>query len=106
MGFKDIAAADLDDVFFETDEFAENVVIDGRTIPIILDTDALRGMTELYAKGLSEGEQFIFVKEKDMFRLPQQNEQLTKDGKEWYVRDAVSQIGVVGIRIGREQLYD
>jgi len=106
MGFKETVAADVDNVFFQTDEFAENVIIDGRPIPIILDNDLLKGMTELYAKGLAEGEQFIFIKEKDMFRLPQSGEQLTKEGKNWYIRDAVSEMGVYGIRIGRTQLYD
>ena len=106
MGFKEAVAADVDNVFFQTDEFAESVIIDGRPVPIILDNDLLKGMTELYAKGLAEGEQFIFVKEKDMFRLPQSGEQLTKEGKDWYIRDAVSEMGVYGIRIGRTQLYD
>ena len=106
MGFKEAVAADVDNVFFQTDEFAETVIIDGMAVPIILDNDALQGMSELYAKGLSEGEQFIFVKEKDMHRLPQNGEQLTKDGIDWYVRHAVSEMGVYGIRIGRTQLYD
>ena len=106
MDFKDAVAADVDNVFFETSEFAENVIFDGKSVPIILDNDALQGMSELYAKGLAEGEQFIFVKEKDMFRLPQEGEQLKKDGKNWYIRHAVSEMGVFGIRIGRTQLYD
>jgi hypothetical protein len=106
MDFKDTIAADIDNVFFDTGEFAESVVIDGKTVPIILDNDALQGMSELYAKGLSEGEQYIFIKEKDMFRLPQAGEQLTKEGKEWYIRHAVSEMGVFGLRIGRERLYD
>jgi hypothetical protein len=106
MDFKDAVAADIDNIFFETKEFAENVIIDGKSVPIILDDDALQGMSEIYAKGLAEGEQFIFVKAKDMNRLPQTGEQLTKDGKEWYIRHAVSEMGVYGIRIGRERLYD
>jgi hypothetical protein len=106
MDFKDAVAADIENVFFETDEFAENVIIDGKSVPIILDNDALQGMTELYAKGLAEGEQFIFIKEKDMFRLPQPGEELTKDDQQWYIRHAVSQMGVFGLRIGRERLYD
>ena len=106
MSFKEIAAADIDNVFFQTDEFAENVIFDGRIIPVILDNHLLQGMSELYAKGLSEGEQFIFVKEKDMFQFPNIGEQLTKDGTDWYIRHAVSETGVYGIRIGRERLYD
>ena len=106
MNFRDAVAADLDNVFFNEKEFAESVIIDGKPVPIILDNNALQGMSELYAKGLSEGEQFIFIKEKDMHRLPQPGEELTKDGKQWYIRHAVSEMGVFGLRIGREQLYD
>jgi len=105
MGFKETVAADVDNVFFQTDEFAESVIIDGKTVPIVLDNDLLKGMTELYAKGLAEGEQFIFIKAKDMFRLPQSGERLTKEGKNWFIRDAVSEMGVYGIRIGRTQLH-
>jgi len=106
MGFKETAAADVDNVFFQTDEFAESVIIDGKTVPIILDNDALKGMTELYAKGLAEGEQYIYIKEKDMERLPQSGELLEKDGRDWFIKDAVSEMGVFVIRIGRTKLYD
>ena len=106
MDFKDAVAADIDNVFFNDTEFAENVIIGGVPVPIILDNDAIQGMSELYAMGLAEGEQFIFIKEKDMNRLPQPGEQLTKDGTEWYVRHALSNMGVFGIRIGRERVYD
>jgi hypothetical protein len=106
MDFKDVVAADIDNVFFDTKEFAESVIIDGKNIPIILDDDAIQGMSELYAMGLAEGEQFIFIKEKDMNRLPQEGEQLTKDSKKWYVRHAVNNMGVYGIRIGRIRVHD
>jgi hypothetical protein len=106
MGFKETVAADIDNVFFQTDEFAESVIIDGKNVPIILDNHTLKGMAELYAKGLAEGEQFVFIKEKDMNRLPQSGEQLTKDGKKWFIKDAVSDMGVFGLRIGRKQIYD
>jgi hypothetical protein len=106
MSFKEQAAADINNVFFNTDEFAETVIIDGNPVPAILDDDAIQGMSELYAMGLAEGEQFIFIKEKDMISLPQVGDQISKDGKEWYVRHAVNEMGIFGIRIGREQVYD
>ena len=106
MDFKDAVAIDIDNTFFNEKEFAENVIFDGNSVPIILDNNAIQGMSELYAMGLAQGEQFIFVREKDMNRLPQEGEQLTKDGKKWYVRHAVSEMGVFGLRVGREQLYE
>ena len=100
-----MAAADLDDVFFETKEFAENAIIDGKSVPIILDNDALQGKSDVYAMGLAEGEQLIFIKQKDLFRLPQPGEQITINGKQWYIRHAISNTGVYEIRIGRDQAY-
>jgi len=104
MSFKDTVATDIDDVFFNTDEFAENAIIDGKTIPIITDDDALEGMSDVYAHGLSEGERFIFIREKDMHRLPNPGDQMTIDGKHWYVRHAVINMGVFALRIGRRQV--
>jgi len=104
MNFKEAVAADIDNVFFQTGEFAESVIIDGKTVPIILDDDMLQGLSETYAIGLSEGEQYIFIKQKDMHRLPQTGDELSKDGKKWYVRDAANEMGVFAIRIGRNKL--
>jgi hypothetical protein len=106
MDFKDAVAADIDNVFFGTNEFAENIMIDGKSVPVILDDDALQGKSEIYAMGLAEGERLIFIKEKDLHRLPQPGEQMTIGDKQWYVRHAVSDMGVFSIRIGRERAYD
>ena len=106
MDFKELVTADIDNVFFKIDEFAEEAVIDGKPIPFILDNDALNDKSDVYAMGLAEGEQLIFIKEKDLHRLPQPGEQMTIKGKQWYVRHAISNMGVYEIRIGRERVYD
>jgi hypothetical protein len=106
MDFKDAAAADIDNVFFETGEFAENAMIGDRSVPVILDDDALQGKSDVYAMGLAEGERLIFIKEKDLRRLPQPGEQMTIGDKQWYVRHSLSNLGVVELRIGRERSYD
>jgi hypothetical protein len=103
MGFKEALADDIDNVFFETKEFAEEAIIDGRSVPIILDDDALLGKSDVYAMGLAEGERLIFIKAKDMHRLPQPGEQMTIGDEQWYVRHAVSNAGVFELRIGRER---
>ena len=103
MTFKEQIATDIDNVFFNSSEFAENIVIDGLSVPVIVDDDALQGMSDLYAMGLADGEQYIFIREKDMHRLPQPGELLTKDGKQWYIRHAVSNMGVFALRIGRHR---
>jgi hypothetical protein len=106
MDFKDAVAADIDNVFFETGEFAENAMIGGRSVPIILDDDALQGKSDVYAMGLAEGERLIFIREKDLRRLPQPGEQMTIGDKQWYVRHAVSSAGVFEMRIGRNRIHN
>jgi len=106
MGFKEQAAADIDNVFFNEAEFAEVAIIDGKPVPIILDNDELKGKSDVYALGLAEGEQLIFIKEKDLFRLPQPGEQMTIKDRQWYVRHALSNMGVYEIRIGRDKVYE
>jgi len=104
MDFKDTVAADIDNVFFETGEFADNAIIDGKSVPVIFDDDALNGKSDVYAMGLAEGEQLIFIKQKDLFRLPQPGEQMTINGKQWYVRHSLSNKGVYEIRIGCDRV--
>jgi len=103
MNFKDAVAADIDNVFFKTNEFAESVNIDGKPVPLILDDDMLQGKTETYAEGLANGEQFIFIKQKDIKRIPQPGDELSKENKKWYVREVISEMGVLAIRIGRNK---
>jgi hypothetical protein len=105
MGLKEAMAEDIDNVFFNKDEFAETAIIDGKPVPIITDNDALNRKSEIYAMGLAEGEQLIFIKEKDMFRLPQPKEQMTINDKQWYVKHSINNAGVFELRIGRKQVY-
>ena len=106
MGFKEQAAADIDNVFFRTDEFAEVAIIDGKPVPISFDNDALNGKSEIYARGLAEGELFFFIKQKDLFRIPQPGERMTINEKQWYVKHAFNNAGVYEIRVGRKLRYD
>ena len=39
MNLKDQMAADVDTVFFNFDEMAESITINGRGVPAIVDTD-------------------------------------------------------------------
>jgi len=106
MGFKDTVAADIDNAFFNAAEFAEEAIIDGKPIPIILDDDILNGKMEAYALGQAEGEQLIFIKEKDMNHFPQPGERITIKGKDWYVKLPISNMGVYELRITRNRVFD
>jgi len=101
MSLREQIAADRDAVFFKTDEFAELAVVDGKEVKIIIDTDALNGKSDVYAKGLSEGEILIFIMQEEMSREPNINDQMSIKGKRWYVRHCLPEFGVYEIRLGR-----
>ena len=105
MTFKEQGKADIDNVFFQTDEFAENVTIGDKSVPVIRDDDALQGKSDVYAMGLAEGEQLLFIKEKDLNRLPLPGEQMTVGDKQWYIRHAINNSGIYEIRIGRDRAF-
>jgi len=103
MGFKEMAAADIDNVFFNNDEFSEEAIVDGKPVPIMRDNDELNRKSELYAQGLADGEQLIFIKEKDMKRIPQPGMEIAIEGKKWNVQHALSNAGVYELRISRSK---
>jgi hypothetical protein len=103
MGLKDVIAEDVDSVFFNTEEFAEEAIIDGKSVPIIIDNDLLNGKSDVLVTGLAEDEQLILIRNKNMPNPPQTGMQMTINKKQWYVRHCLINAGILEIRIGRKQ---
>jgi len=104
LTLKDVINHDREDVFMNTDEIAEYANIDGKQVKIVADTYALNDKSDVYALGISEGERLIFIKEEDISREPLIGDQLTINGKEWYVRHSIFDTGIYELRIGRERI--
>jgi len=106
MGLKDVIAEDVDNVFFNTDELAEVVTINGKPVPILLDSDALDKKTDVFAARLADGEELIFIRAEDLNnRPPDPGTLIKKDGANFYVRPpVVANMGVYEFRIGRSKL--
>lgn len=104
MSLKDLIASDIDNVFFNTEEFADIYIIDGRDVPVVQDDNRILEKSDISALGTALGEGLIFIKEKDMPRLPSGGEEMNINNKKWYVRDAKNNKGVYEIRIGRERV--
>jgi len=105
VSLKDQIASDIDNVFFNPNDFAEEAIVDGRPILIIVADDFLNDKSEMYAEGLSRGEQLVFIREVDLNRMPNIGDQITIDKKKWYVKHAIKNKGVYEVRIGREKVY-
>lgn len=105
-GFKDMLAGDIDNVFFNIDELADTYDIDGRKISVVQDDDRILEKTDMSLLGTALGDGLIFIKAKDMPRMPSGGtDQMMINGKPWHVRTCVHNNGVYEIRIGRTRLH-
>jgi len=102
MSLKDQVRADLD-VFFNTGEFAETHVIDGRSLNIIVDNDQLKERSVKEYDGISVGEILYYVKASDYGERPEQGTPQIFDGRQMYVFDAREDTGVYEIILSQNR---
>lgn len=95
--FKEFLMQDLDNVFFNEDEFCDEHFIDGKKKMIIIDNDRLMERSKKEFEGLSIGEILYFIKAKDFGELPEQGTPQTFDGRIMYVFNAREDNGVYEI---------
>ena len=104
MSFKDELAADLDNVFFNAEEFAEEHRVEGKNILCVIDTD--RGqhkggsVNDGAMYGLAEADFTLMAKSADLPPRKEAGELLNLDGKEltisyWDEQQGMAVIGLV-----------
>ena len=103
--FKDSLASDIDSVFFNLDEFADTYVVDGKEISVVQDDDRILEQTDIAVSGLQKAEGSIFVKAKDLLRIPIAGDRMIINDKPWFVSFIINNIGVYEIRLSRNQQY-
>jgi hypothetical protein len=90
MGFKEQLLEDLDNVFFNTEEFAESHTINGTDINIVVDNDTL---ADLYiSKNANTDELFtdkilFYVRKKDLSFEPVPGQYIDFDGSGYLITD-------------------
>lgn len=86
MKFKDAIAADIDSVFFNTDEFAEDADIDGNPVAIVMDSDLLNELKlSNNGEGLASSELLFHVKKENLNFVPFVGQDVTFNGKLYYI---------------------
>lgn len=99
MPFKDIVREDIQAVFFNLDEFAEEHMIDGQKMVCIIDQDANVAAAVQSVAGIYAANRRIYVKEEDMKVLPKEGKRLNLDGQFFFVTDARVEMGVFVIEL-------
>lgn len=80
--------SDFDDVFLNTDEFAEKHSIDGQTIVCIIDEDK---SSNNKTDGVYTVRRRLFVKQTDLGYRPEPDQKMKIDSQYWYVVDCVGE---------------
>lgn len=73
MDFKEQLEHDIDNTFFNSDEFAEEHLINGETISVIMLDNTLKENQKYTEEGLIQGD-FVYTVKKDCIDEPQPGE--------------------------------
>ena len=99
MSFKDDILADLDEVFLNLDEFAEEHTIEGKKISVVMNNDQLETLKEGQILGLVEADMVIFAKAEDLPRDLDPGRFLNVDGRELIVVKAGRNMGLAEVAL-------
>lgn len=111
LTFKEAAAQDIDDAFFLPDEFAEEHVIDGKKMQIVLDDNELiersahweGGAKQSFDLGLYKSRRLFYVRAEDFGPRPKVGKLLQLDGRQVEVSECTEENGVYAITIERNR---
>lgn len=109
LTFKDCAAADIDVVFFNTDEFADEHTVNGKTLLVVWDDNTLAdrgahwegGAKQSFDQGLYKADARLYVKVKELGGKPKVNSPMLVDGKKYIVSNVDEESGVYAVELVR-----
>lgn len=103
MTFKELVTSDIDNVFLNVDEFSEIHIVNGKSMPVMVDNNELierKKRAKENMDGIYAHQNLIYVSAADYGPLPKQGTVLTLDNLTYRVVEAVSEDGIYAITIG------
>jgi hypothetical protein len=97
---RDFFNADLENVFFNTDEFAETLLINDRSVTVIRDPERLNRAQK---EGLEAAELLFAISKKDLKRRPVNGEKMTVGERDFRVLNISNEDGMYVITLERYQ---
>lgn len=100
--FKDIVRNDAENVFLNKDEFAEEHMVDGKSMTIIIDNNEHLEREKRYKaleEGISQKQVLFYVSAAEFGRLPKLGRLLELDGKKYKVADAIREGAIYSITL-------
>lgn len=98
MSFKDEMLKDIDDVFFNLEDFGEIHTIDGKSVVCLMDDDALKIRSGSNELSVSESSLLLFAKVSDLPRKVV-GDDLLIDGRIYIIDDWKVNLGVAEVAL-------
>lgn len=99
MSFKEQIQKDLDNVFFNLDEFGELHRIEGMEIAVVIDSDQLNKLKKGQILGLIEADMLIMGRAVDFPDYLEPGRLLNVDGRELIVANSGEDMGLVEVAL-------
>lgn len=107
MSFKDQIKQDLSDVFLNLDEFADLHRIEGKEVPVAIDSDIMAKLSKIgdnRIHGMDEADMVIMGKASDLPENLDPGRLLNLDGREVIVVTTTSEMGLVQIAVRQNRM--
>ena len=107
MSFKDQIKQDLSDIFLNLDEFADLHRIEGKEVPVVIDSDIMAKLSKIgdnRTHGMDEADMVIMGKASDLPENLDPGRLLNLDGREVIVVTTTSEMGLVQIAVRQNRM--
>lgn len=107
MSFKDQIKQDLSDIFLNLDEFADLHRIEGKEVPVVIDSDIMAKLSKIgdnRIHGMDEADMVIMGKASDLPENLDPGRLLNLDGREVIVVTTTSEMGLVQIAVHQNRM--
>lgn len=107
MSFKDQIKQDLSDIFLNLDEFADLHRIEGKDVPVVIDSDIMAKLSKIgdnRIHGMDEADMVIMGKASDLPENLDPGRLLNLDGREVIVVTTTSEMGLVQIAVRQNRM--
>ena len=107
MSFKDQIKQDLSDIFLNLDEFADLHRIEGKEVPVVIDSDIMAKLSKIgdnRIHGMDEADMIIMAKASDLPENLDPGRLLNLDGREVIVVTTTSEMGLVQIAVRQNRM--
>lgn len=107
MSFKDQIKQDLSDIFLNLDEFADLHRIEGKEVPVVIDSDIMAKLSKIgdnRIHGMDESDMVIMGKASDLPENLDPGRLLNLDGREVIVVTTTSEMGLVQIAVRQNRM--